>query len=95
MCRRCTRIDKTVHTLEEKLRTAEDEALSLQNEVLRKKGEMARLMSSIQLARAQVEWVWSRDVNHAFLAPSVRLAQCTRDYDNQAAIQSIVAMTQR
>ena len=54
MCQRCTTIEKTVHTLEDKLRTAEDESQSLQNEVLRKKGEMARLMSSIQLARAQV-----------------------------------------
>ena len=93
VCRRCVTVEKTVHTLEDKLRTAEDETQSLQNEVLRKKGEMVRLMSSIQLARAQVS-----GCGHVILTtPTLvsRLVPCTRDYDNQATTHWTAARTLR
>ena len=57
LSQRCHQTEELVHTLREKLMVAEHDSQSLQSEVTRGSSELARLLSSIQLARAQVRGV--------------------------------------
>lgn len=54
LSQRCLTAEETVCALEKKLRTVEEESQILQSEALRNKKEMNRLVSSVQLAQAQV-----------------------------------------
>ena len=57
LSQRCHQAEEVIHTLREKLMSAEHDSQSLQSKVTKSSCELARLLSSIQLTRAQVSVV--------------------------------------